>query len=341
MEATNQGVSIADRFNNLLSPEPQAEESQASDEVVDDQQQFEQEAAQETEFEEETEGVEDEGEPLDLSYLSQATGLSEDQFIFDEDGLYVRTKTDGEEGRAKFADLVKSYQYEGHLNKKDTALSEKIKQAEQRLSEIDEQAKAKLDRLDDTLRIAYSDLHHEASKVDWKDLEENDREEFLYQQNKFQQREAQIQGAYEGLQKERAELAEKEKEKKDERLKSSAERLSTLIPEWSDTSVAETERKVLMEYAKNSGFTEDDYKVLGNPMAVSTLRKAMMYDQLQTKKGKTMEKVRKAPRIAKPGTSSSKLDRDSAELKKARENIRKTGGKKGSMADYLMKKGIV
>lgn len=342
MEATNQGVSIVDRLNTYLSPEPAQEpvqDQEVQEERIEQLEEVVEEAVEaQAEPQESEEGVEEEGESFDLSVLADSLGISVDQLDVDEDGHVIAIpKIKGEKSKAKFADLLKSYQLEGVLNKKDTELAEKLKQADQRLNEIDQRAQQKLSQLDDTLRIAYADLTHEFNRINWQELEQDDPDQYLMKRAKFQERNQMLQHAYNQLNQERQELMKKQY---DDAISRNSQRLVEVIPSWADNDVAQKEWSEIASYATKNGFTSEEVSNIIDYRMVDSLRKAMLWDRIQSSKPEVTKKVKKAPKFVKSGQAPSQSDNQVTELNKLKSQIKKTGGGKGTVAAYLRKKGI-
>ena len=96
--------------------------------------------------------------------------------------------------------------------------------------------------------------------------------------------------------------------------------LLKLVPEWKDSKLANAEKKLVMEYGKSMGFTKQELDQAYDSRAVATMRKAALWDQLQTKKG-GIKPVRR--QSMKPGSKSG----DPGRIKqgKASERLKKSG----------------
>ena len=357
-ETTSQAdVSVAERLDNWLAPAENVEpapEQPDQEPVLELVQEVDGEESAEIQEEsiEETEELEvealnddqdanDDGETLDLNDLAQYIGIDTDKLDLTTEGLHVKTKIDGVEGHAKFADILKSYQLEGHLNKQNIAATEKLKALEAREIQIDAQANERLNQLDDLSKMAYSKLTSEYNAINWGELREYEPGEYAAKQADFQRAQQEIQTAYSQVQSERQAQQSKRRESNNVHLAKEAELMLTTIPGWSDSAVASKEKADIGKHAMDSlGFTKDELNGMSDHRVMAIMRKAMLYDQLQSKSPILEKKVRKAPKLVKPGQSVGKKSRDATKLSKQRELIRKTGGKKG-VTDYLMSKGIV
>lgn len=335
-EATREGATVQDRLESFLLAQ-EAPEKPATEEPTS--QEMESEVVEDPETNdldpEEVgvqDGADDSEEPqLSLDDLAGYLGVNADKFDVDDDGnLYVKTVVDGEEGRAKFSDLIKSHQLEGHLNKQNMEVAEQRKQLEAKMAEVEQQAQSRLQQLDDASKLAWNHLTAEYNAIDWVDLRQADPAEFAAKQTEFVQRQSQLQQAFGYLENQRM-AAQKQAEAKE------AEKLMAVIPEWKDQAVANKEKVELSAYLATKGISPE---VARYADGIALLRKAMQFDKLQQTKAEVTKKVKSAPKLAKPGQSVSKQDRAQAETRNLKAAIRKSGGKVG-IADYLLRTGKV
>lgn len=330
-EATQSGadLSVIDRFERLLDAEdkgaetpPEAEENATAGEEVEAS-----ETPAETQKDEDStseDATESEGKQLALDDIAAALGIETERLDVGDDGkVYVKTKVDGIEGKATPADLLKSYQLEGHLNKRNMEVAETQKALQSKLAEIEQQSTQRLGQLDNYLSMMQNQLAHEFNGVNWQELRTSDPAEFAAKQSEFGMRQMQIQQAMQFVESEKAK-AKSESEGKERA------RLLEIIPEWSDAKVAEREKREVSEYlaAQKLNPTIANYAD-----GVALLRKAMKFDALQGTKSEVLKKVRIAPKLVKPGTAVTKSEVAANDAASLRKQV-KTG--KMSMADYLL-----
>lgn len=340
MDATQEGA-ILERLENYLtasdSPVEQKQEVKAEVEV---------EVPAETEVEaeqEQKEDVQDEvtESQIELSTFAQILGIDEDKLDVDDDGnVYVKTKIDGEEGRAKFQDLVKSYQLEGHLNKRNMEVAEQQKMLQAKMAEVEQQAQARIQQLEAVTSVAIQELQREYQSVDWQNLRVADPGEYAAKIAEFQQREARIGQAVQKIQAERQQAELQNQERFNNYLREESQKLLNAIPEWTKPEVAQKEKNDIKTYAMGYGYQPAELESLADHRQVLILRKAMLYDQIQKSKPDVTKRVVKAPKLVKPGSPVSKQERDSESLASLKSTIRKSGGDKGIEA-YLLRTGKV
>ena len=108
--------------------------------------------------------------------------------------------------------------------------------------------------------------------------------------------------------------------------------LPDIIPEWRDSTVAKSEAGKLRTFLIGEGFAEQDVAGLANANLVKIARKAMLYDQGQTRATEAKKKPKK--RGPKPLRSGSKGSQPKAksETQKAQQRLRQTGRVQDSQA---------
>lgn len=332
------GASITDRLEQFLAPEPPAKEAKPEPS---------QDAAPAEGVETETDKPDD-GEPtesqqpqLTTTDLAKVLGIDESALDVDADGnISVKTKIDGKDGAAKFAELVKSYQLQGHAENRAREVAEQSKALETRKHEQEQLFQQRLTNAENLVNIAASELMSEYQSYDWKALDQHpDQGAVAALKLKFQERQQKIRTAFDGIEASKAQKGQEAEAKQAERLRSEAEKLPTFIPEWKDKAVAAKETKELAEWMEGRGYTREAVRALNNSSAldVATFRDAMMYRRLQESKAVVEQKVRTAPKIVPP--SAAKTDGPGQAIRDLHAQVVKSGGKNGSVARYLLAAG--
>jgi len=291
-------------------------------------------------------GQSEEQQPqLTTADLAKVLGIDESMLDVDEDGsIKVKTKIDGAEGAAKFADLVKSYQLEGHVNKKSMEVSEREKALNTRAQEVEQQVQARLQQVEHLANVAASELMREYQSIDWNTLRQTDAAQFAALQLDFNNRKAQLAGVYQEVERGKAQQSQQFVQSVQKKVAEEMQRLPEVIPEWKNPEVFQKESTQLRAWAVKSGIPEQMVEAVSNgPLAsaatVAVWRKAMLFDQLQASKPAIENKVRMAPKIVKPGQAQQNTVQKT--LQNLRQNVRSSGGKQGSVAAYLLAAGKV
>jgi len=277
---------------------------------------------------------------LSTSDLAKYLGLEDGALDLDEDGgIKIKTKVDGIEGAAKLQDLIKSYQLQEHVDKKSREAAEREKAFQAKQQEAEQQFAQRIQYAEGLANIAAQQLMQEFQSVDWKALEAQDPGTAALWRQKFQEKQAHLRGVFHNIQQERANSQAKTDATTRESLQKEADRLPTLIPEWKDAAVATKERAEIRDWAIKAGYEPAEIDGISKAHHVAMLRKAMLSDRLQSQKVEIENKVRKAPVLVKPGQPAQNSQQQN--LQNLKTAVRKSGGKHGSVAAYLLAAGKV
>jgi hypothetical protein len=341
---SNEGASITERLEKYLaaedSPEPADTQSATQDAAVDEP---EKQAAQTQDKPEGDVPGDDKQPQITTADLAKYLGVDESALDVDGEGNPVfKTKIDGKEGSAKFNDIVKSYQIQGHAENKARAVAEQEKALQTRMQEADQAFAQRLNHAEALTKLAAEELMAEFNQYDWKALESHaDQGAVAALKLRFRERQEKIGGALQNIGSQRQQLDQKAQHQNAQRLQVETEKLPTLIPEWKDAEVAKREVAELGEYVLKAGYPQAFVAALNHSSAleVSTVRKAMLFDRLQGAKPAIENRVRTAPKIVKPGQAQQ--DGAGQQLRSLKQTVIKSGGKSNSVADWLIAAGKV
>lgn len=324
------GASITDRLERFLSDSEPAAEVKTPVEVESDQAEVVPEGA--TEQEEETQTV-------STADVAKLLGVDESALDVDEDGtIKVKTKIDGKEGAAKFQELLKNYQLQGHAENKARQAAELEKALTARRAEIEQQAQARLQQVEQLSTVAASELMREYQSVDWNTLRVTDPGQYAALKADFQERNAKLQNVFQHVQQQAAQREQETARQRSEFLAQQAQKLPELIPEWKDTAIQARETGEIREWATKNGFQPQEIDSFVLAHHVQVMRKAMLYDKQQAAKPAIENKVRAAPRLVKPGQVAETGQAQT--LRNLKTQIKASGGKRG-IEEYLLASGKV
>ncbi len=332
--AGDSGASITDRLESYLtasdttSPppqDPQATAPEVNAEPTDSPDEGASEGVQEPQ--------------VSTADVAKWLGVDESALDVDEDGsIKVKTKIDGKEGAAKFADLLKSYQTQGHADNKSREVAERERALQARTQEVEQQAQARLQHIEQLGNVAAQELMREYQSIDWNTLRVTDPGNYAALKADFQERNAKLQGVFQATQQQAVQRQAQAERARMEHVQEQAKRLPELIPEWKDEAAASKERDEIRSWAVKAGFEAQEIDGFTMAHHVAVMRKAMLYDKLQSTKPAIENKVRTAPKLVKPGQAVQNTA--GQELRNLKQSIVKSGGRKG-IADYLIASGKV
>jgi len=96
------------------------------------------------------------------------------------------------------------------------------------------------------------------------------------------------------------------------------------IPDWKDAEKSKSERAEIKASLQKAGFTPEEIENLSDHRSVVIARKAMLYDQMMSKKPEVQKRVAEAPKPVKPGSTQQRNQKGDA-YQKNRDQLKKTG----------------
>jgi len=109
-----------------------------------------------------------------------------------------------------------------------------------------------------------------------------------------------------------------------EYLQRESEKLTNLIPEWRDETVATKEKQAIREYGVSLGYSAEEMDSIGDARAIALMRKSLLFDSM-TQKGKT--KLQRGPEgvaTLRPG-GQQQPQRRISQYRRAKMQLSKTG----------------
>ena len=232
-----------------------------------------------------------------------------------ESPLY-KVRADGEELDVPLDELISGYSRQASFTKKSQALAEERRGFEDEIAEA-RQVRSQAIEILEAARNAQSQQPERDAEY-WRNLKDEDPMEFMLQRDNL--REEQMQNQM--REKQRQQLKAQEEADNQANLSkyvdSQREALMELVPEWKDTEVADHEKKLIMDYGRRVGFSDEELANSYDSRAVATMRKAALFDPLQEKR-KGLRPVSKGSMkggSASVNPSSSRQAKASARLKK-------------------------
>jgi hypothetical protein len=239
--------------------------------------------------------------------------------------VYLAT-VDGEQVEVTADDLIKSYQIEATAQKRLYEAAEEKKRILAEAQQVEAERKHYAENLNLLMQQLQQFQSGNMTDEQWQQLYDDDpvayvkaKEDIRAQQERFQ-----------ALQQEQMVLAERQ-------LQSEQAKLLERIPQWKDADVATKERNAIVTYAKRFGFTDNEIAATNDSRVVDLLRRAYLYDALQSKKPTATKQVKKAPKMIKSGQPKGKVNVSEQNRKTAFDKLNKSGRKEDAIA-YLLTK---
>lgn len=275
--------------------------------------------------------------------LAAALGLPEDALEYDAEGNVVfKAVVDGETQKIKMQDLVKSYQLEGHVNKKSMKLENDRREFEKTRDTAYDHLTQKITAANNLIGLVEQQLIGELSNIDWDTLRATDPAEWAATRQYYSERVQQIESLKAQTSQTAAELTEEQKQtaarKQQEFLEGEINKMIADNPSWADQAVMAKEVGEIGKFlASEYGFTPEEIANNMDARLMRMIRDAHAFRS--NKQNLTQKKVpSNVPRFRAPGQqSANRRDTTKARQVKAQKDaIRKSGGSPEAIAALLV-----
>ncbi|MEK9697111.1 MAG: hypothetical protein VW270_15220, partial [Candidatus Poseidoniales archaeon] len=249
--------------------------------------------------------------------IDEVTEDYQDSEESDEEATDVYLATvDGEQVEVTADDLIKSYQIEATAQKRLYEAAEEKKRILAEAQQVEAERKHYAENLNLLMQQLQQFQSGNMTEQQWQQLYEDDPMAYMKAKEDVREQQEKMQA----LQQEQMVLAERQ-------LQSEQAKLLERIPQWKDADVATKERNAIVTYAKRFGFTDNEIAATNDSRVVDLLRRAYLYDALQSRKPSATKKVKKAPKMIKSGTPKPKVNVSEQNRKSAFDKLNKSGRK--------------
>jgi len=165
----------------------------------------------------------------------------------------------------------------------------------------------------------------EQSDEYWDQLKAENPMQFLVERQEMQEKSSEREAAQQKVYHMQQQLAEQNKLEQHRTLYAEAQKLEELIPEWKNRETAEKEKAELMQYGRANSYSDEELNNVSDSRAINMLRKAFLWDELQSKKGNLKQKALATPASSTAVRNANAPRQKMTEFKKAELKLRKTG----------------
>ena len=305
---------------SLLEPEketPESEEAKPTEEEESTEETQDESLDEESEEEDEAEAEEEEAE-------------EESEESDDEDGeaLYAVT-INGEEQEVTLDELTKGYSRQSDYTRKTQKLAEDFKnltaletQWKEEMGATQQERAQYTNALENVINASLKNLNK--FDVDWDDLRQNDREEYLLKRDEYREAQDNIQKQqreYQGLQqKQQQEMAQQFQQAKQEEF----HKLVDKLPDWGDDTKRSELGNSVREYALSQGYSKEEINSLVDHRSVLVLLKAKQFDDLNKSDVKS-KKLKNKPKVVRPGKGKEKGENSKTKRAAKMKRLRSSG----------------
>jgi hypothetical protein len=240
--------------------------------------------------------------------------------------LDVPVKINGKEGKVPLRDALKSYQLEGHLNQGLMKLAEERKGFEGETARKVSEIQARVGQLNQAVGLAQKILDGEFADVNWQELQRTDPNAFQAKYGAYKMRQDGIQQLNQMVMQEKQSVEAQQTAAQEAYLAEQAKLLDSKLPEWSDNGKRDKDVTEMVAILSDAyGLTEQEIRGSTDHRLILIARDAMRWQKLQKSKPATLQKVRAAPKLIRPGSQQSRTAQAGLQYGKDRENLRRTG----------------
>jgi hypothetical protein len=233
-------------------------------------------------------------------------------------------KASGEEREVTLDELIKSYQLGSDYTKKTQEVAEQRKAVEAERAAVEE-AKQVRDTYSQRLQSLEFMLQQQNTETpeDMQKLKENDPIGYAVKIAEIAENKEKLAA----IRIEQDRIAQQQQVEYSnqlrQRVSEEAQKLSQVLPEFSDKTKGEQIRSEIRTYGKAAGFTDEELSQVYDHRHVLVLYKAAQYDKLQKSKPQITKKVAEAPKMVKSGTKvTGKPDMQKKQMAKLKQSGR-------------------
>ena len=224
-------------------------------------------------------------------------------------------RVDGDEVEVTIDELLSGYSRTQDYTRKTMALADQRKSLETELGQI-RQERAQLTQV-----LEQIDVQDQEQEPNWEALYQQDPQQWAVQREMWRTKQERKRALVE----EKQRLLQAQESDKQRIVAQFVEqergKLAEVLPQWRDEKVAKAEKAKVADYAKKIGFTDQEIAQFYDHRAVTTLYKAMKFDELNG--GKPKAKKQATPVARAGAATTTPKGRDA--YRKSQQRLAKTG----------------
>ena len=269
-------------------------------------------------------------------------GDEEEEHEVEEPDEEVETESEevaAEEPEVELIDLVVNGEQVKKTKSEVSELAQKgldYTQKTQQLAEQRRQAQAEINAKAEEFKMREAVIEHLAEAksletqlkqyqgVDWNALVDSDPIQAMKLDRQYRELQSAYSQKVNDIQAAQQNISAQQQHFTQELLQREKQSMIEAIPDWKDAEKSKTERAEIKASLQKAGFTPEEIENLSDHRSVVIARKAMLYDQMMSKKPEVQKRVSEAPKPVKPGTTQQRNQKGDA-YNKIRDQLKKTG----------------
>ena len=266
----------------------------------------------------------------------------EEKEVEDPDEEEVETESEevaAAEPEEEFIDLVVNGEQVKKTKSEVSELAQKgldYTQKTQQLAEQRRQAQAEINAKAEEFKMREAVIEHLAEAksletqlkqyqgVDWNALVDSDPIQAMKLDRQYRELQSAYSQKVNDIQAAQQNISAQQQHFTQELLQREKQSMIEAIPDWKDAEKSKTERAEIKASLQKAGFTPEEIENLSDHRSVVIARKAMLYDQMMSKKPEVQKRVAEAPKPVKPGSTQQRNQKGDA-YNKIRDQLKKTG----------------
>lgn len=288
----------------IIGEEPEQEEAEADDAQEEVEGDTDSEEASDDDSDEEDES-EDEAEE------AEDAGQSE---------LYA-VKVDGQERKVTLDDLKRSYSGQAYIQKGMQEVAGQKKQAEEVYSALLQERQ----QMSQLLQQLNSGQYLQAPMPPSRELFNKDPIGYMEAKMKYDEDVQTWYGQQQAIESAKNSQAQQMEYARSVHLQGQLKELQQAIPEFGDAKKAARLKDELIAYGAREGYTAEELSEVADARAIKVLRKAMLYDQINSKRSEAEKRVQGVKPFVKPGAKKSATVSNAKAQRNAGSRMKKSG----------------
>jgi len=266
----------------------------------------------------------------------------EEKEVEDPDEEEVETESEevaAAEPEEEFIDLVVNGEQVKKTKSEVSELAQKgldYTQKTQQLAEQRRQAQAEINAKAEEFKMREAVIEHLAEAksletqlkqyqgVDWNALVDSDPIQAMKLDRQYRELQSAYSQKVNDIQAAQQNISAQQQHFTQELLQREKQSMIEAIPDWKDAEKSKSERAEIKASLQKAGFTPEEIENLSDHRSVVIARKAMLYDQMMSKKPEVQKRVAEAPKPVRPGSTQQRNQKGDA-YQKNRDQLKKTG----------------
>lgn len=329
MEQSTDGGTVNDAAKQLYGmlesqDQPAQEEApeEASEEQVSDEET--EEVSEEQPSEEQSEDQEaPEGDRFEsIDELAEATGMEMEEFL---DSVKTEVTVAGEKSKVNLKELRDGYQRDADYRRKTAELAEQRRSFDQEKSQLVQSYQEKLSEAESVIEGVEKAILQQYENVSKDDLEPGEYADLMQQKQQVKDwLKSQRSKVESGKQEINSELTQEQQAQLQQHLQMEQQKLQEKL-NWSDQQTAQKEQQQIKEYLSSLGFSPDEVSNVYDHRIVMMARDAALYNQGKAQVETAKKKVKKVPKITRPGSPPSKSEIQREQRKERISKFKESG----------------